>query len=95
MCSLLSALIFQHLYIYISFEKLRTQSPLFGGEYFDFWKIHTKAHLEAKGEEVWDAVENGLFVPTSVVNGVGTTKIKSPWDEDDKKKVIYNKKTIN
>lgn len=35
---------------------------------------------------MWDAVENGLFIPTSVVNRVGTPKIKSTWDEDDKKK---------
>lgn len=36
-----------------------------------------------------------MFVFTSVVNDVGTTKIKSSWDEDDKKKVFYNKKIIN
>lgn len=36
-----------------------------------------------------------MFVPTSVINGVGTTKIKSLWDEDYKKKAIYNKKSIN
>lgn len=50
--------------------------PLFFGEYFDFWKIRMKAHLEAQGEEVWDAVENDLFVPTSVVNGVGQQRLK-------------------
>lgn len=37
--------------------------PLFCGEYFDFWKICRKAYLEAQEEEVWDAVENGPFVP--------------------------------
>lgn len=65
--------------------------PLFSSEYFDFWKIHMKAHYEAQGEEVWDIVENGPFVPTSV----GTTKIKSLWNGDDKKRVIYNKNAIN
>lgn len=64
--------------------------PLFSGEYFNFQKIRMKAHLEAQGEVIWDVVENGLSVPTSVVNGVGTLKIKSSWDEDDEKKVIYN-----
>lgn len=54
-----------------------------------------KAHLETQGVEVWDAVENGLFVPTSVVNGVGTTNIKSSWTDDDKKKVLYDKKAKN
>lgn len=69
--------------------------PIFSIEYFDFWKIRMKAHLEARGEEIWNAVDNGLFVPISVVNGVGTPNIKSSWDEDDKKKVLYNKKAIN
>lgn len=69
--------------------------PLFCGEYFDFWKIRLKTHLESQGEEIWDVVQNGLFFPASVVNGVGTEKTKVSWDEDDKKKVLYNKKAIN
>ena len=54
--------------------------PFFCGEYFDFWKIRMKAHLEAQGEEIWDTVKNGLFTPVSVVNGVGTSKPKISWD---------------
>ncbi len=46
--------------------------PLFSGEYFDFWKIHMKAHLEAQGDGIQKAVVEGPFVPMSVVNGVGT-----------------------
>ncbi|KAK2454205.1 gag-protease polyprotein [Trifolium repens] len=69
--------------------------PLFSGEYFDFWKIRMKAHLEAQGDDIWKAVAEGPFVPMSVVNGVGTPKIKSSWDEDDKKKVLNDKKAIN
>src|SRR4051812_11567443 len=42
-----------------------------------------------------DVVENGSFVPPSVVIGVGTSKIKSSWNDDDKKKVIYDKKAKN
>ena len=69
--------------------------PLFCGEYFDFWKIRMKAHLEAQGEEVWDAVENGPFIPVTVINGVCSSKPKTAWDDDDKKKVLYDKKAIN
>ncbi|XP_050877803.1 uncharacterized protein LOC127081601 [Lathyrus oleraceus] len=54
-----------------------------------------KAHLEAQGEEIWDPVQNGPFVPTTVVNGVGSSKPKTSWDDDDKKKVLYDKKAIN
>src|SRR3954468_7738423 len=69
--------------------------PLFCGEYFDFWKIRLKAHIEAQGEEVWEAVQNGPFVPTTVVDGVESTKLKVSWNDDDKKKVVYDKKEIN
>ncbi|XP_050914601.1 uncharacterized protein LOC127129463 [Lathyrus oleraceus] len=40
-----------------------------------------KAHLEAQGEEIWNVVQNGPFVPTTVVNGVGSSKPKTSWDE--------------
>src|ERR1051325_7110611 len=69
--------------------------PLFCGEYFNFWKIRMKAHLEAQGEEIWDVVENGPFAPVCVVNGVGSSKPKVSWNEDDKKKVLFDKKAIN
>ncbi|CAJ2657071.1 unnamed protein product [Trifolium pratense] len=54
-----------------------------------------KAHLEAQGDDIWKAVVDGPFIPMSVVNGVGTPKIQSSWDEDDKKKVLNDKKAIN
>ena len=69
--------------------------PLFCGEYFDFWKIRMKDHLEVQGEEIWDAVENGPFSPVCIVNGIGSSKPKASWNEDDKKKFLYNKKAIN
>jgi oligoribonuclease (3'-5' exoribonuclease) len=69
--------------------------PLFNGEYFDFWKIRIKAHLEAQGNGIWKAVVKGSFVPMSVVNGVSTPKTESSWDEDDKKKILNDKKAIN
>ncbi|KAK2382430.1 rust resistance kinase Lr10 [Trifolium repens] len=54
-----------------------------------------KAHLEAQGDCIWNTVVEGPFIPMSVVNGVGTPKIQSSWDEDDKKKVLNDKKAIN
>lgn len=54
-----------------------------------------KAHLEAQGEDIWETVENGLHIPISVVNGVDTHKVKVFYDEDDKKKILNEKKTNN
>ncbi|XP_050914784.1 uncharacterized protein LOC127129688 [Lathyrus oleraceus] len=69
--------------------------PLFSGQYFDFWKIRMKAHLEAQGSDIWEAVQNGPFIPTTVVNGASSTKPQGSWDDDDKKRVLYDKKAIN
>ncbi|XP_058778997.1 uncharacterized protein LOC131652998 [Vicia villosa] len=52
------------------------KSPLFCGEYFDFWKIRMKEHLESQGKEVWKALVEGHFIPTNVVNGVGSPSPK-------------------
>ena len=30
-----------------------------------------------------------------MINGVGSSKLNTAWDEDDKKKVLYDKKAIN
>jgi len=69
--------------------------PLFSGQYFDFWKIRMKAHLEAQGSDIWEAVQNGPFITSTVVNGANSTKPQGSWDDDDKKKVLYDKKAIN
>lgn len=54
-----------------------------------------RAYLETQGDGIWDVVENDMFIPTCFVNGVDTSKIKSVWNEDDKKRVIYAKKAKN
>lgn len=65
------------------------------GEYFDFWKIRMKAHLQSQGKDVWKVVLEGPFIPTSVFNGVGTLNPEASWDEDDEKRILYDKKAIN
>jgi hypothetical protein len=69
--------------------------PCFVGEHYDFWKIRMQAFLEAQGEEIWDAVENGPFIPKTVTNNVVEIKEKASWTDDDKKKVLFDKKAKN
>lgn len=69
--------------------------PLFYGEYFVFWKIRMKAHLESQGKDVWKVVLEGPFIFTMVVNSVGTPKPEASWNRDDEKRVLYDKKAIN
>ncbi|KAK2408205.1 gag-protease polyprotein [Trifolium repens] len=37
--------------------------------------------------DVWEAIEEGPFVPTHIVDGVAKEKPKSQWTDDEKKKV--------
>lgn len=47
---------------------------------------------EAQGEDIWDAVENGPFIPTTVINNVEQVKVKGFWNNDDKKKMLFDKR---
>lgn len=69
--------------------------PCFTGDHYDFWKIRMTTYLEAQGEEIWNAVQNGPYVPTTVVNGVTGIKPQTSWDDDDRKKVLFDKKAKN
>lgn len=64
----------------------------FIGEYYDLWKIHMQMYLESQGEEIWNVVENGQFILTIVINNVEQPKVKGSWNDDDKKKMMYDKK---
>lgn len=69
--------------------------PCFTGDHYDFWKIRMTTYLEAQGEEIWGAVQNGPYVPTTTVNGVTGIKPQISWDDDDRKKVLFDKKAKN
>jgi oligoribonuclease (3'-5' exoribonuclease) len=69
--------------------------PCFTGDHYDFWKIRMTTYLEAQGEEIWGAVQNGPYVPTTTVNGVTGIKPQTSWDDDDRKKVLFDKKAKN
>ncbi|XP_073221498.1 uncharacterized protein [Cicer arietinum] len=69
--------------------------PCFIGEHYDFWKIRMQANLEAQGDGIWDAVENGHHIPTTVINNKEEIKIKNSWTDEDKRKVLFDTKAKN
>ncbi|XP_073225568.1 uncharacterized protein [Cicer arietinum] len=69
--------------------------PCFIGEHYDFWKILMQVYLEAQEDDIWDAVENGPHIPTKFINNKKETKIKNYWTDDDKRKVLFDKKAKN
>lgn len=52
--------------------------------------------LEAADVDIWDAVENGHFVPFTIFeNDIQKVEPKSEWSDDDEKKVGYNARVKN
>ena len=54
-----------------------------------------KIFIESIDLDIWDAVENGAFVPTKLEEGHVVTKPRAEWTDEDKKKVQYNAKAKN
>ncbi|XP_073222346.1 uncharacterized protein [Cicer arietinum] len=54
-----------------------------------------QAYLEAQGDDIWDAVENGPYVPKTVIDNKEETNIKASWTNDDKRKMLFDKKAKN
>lgn len=52
-------------------------------------------YLKAQGEDIRDVIENGSFVPTTIINNVEQIKVKISWNNEDKKKVLYDNKEKN
>lgn len=67
----------------------------FIGKYYDFWKFCMQAYLEAQGDDIWDAVENDPFIPATIINNAEQVKLKGSQNDDDRKKVIFDKKAKN
>lgn len=52
-------------------------------------------YLDAQREEIWDVVENVPFIPITVINNIEQAYVKGFWTNDDKKKVLFDKKAKN
>ena len=52
-----------------TYEGLATnQAPFFDGNDYVYWKTGMTAFLKCEAEEVWDAVEIGLYIPIKHVD---------------------------
>ncbi|KAK2396415.1 gag-protease polyprotein [Trifolium repens] len=72
------------------------RAPIFNGDHFDYWKSSMRIHINSFDGEVWNAIENGPFVPTNTdPNSIVTNKPMAQWTDDDKKKVNYDAKAQN
>ncbi|KAK2363148.1 cysteine-rich RECEPTOR kinase [Trifolium repens] len=64
------------------------RAPIFNGDHFDYWKSSMRIHINSFDGEVWNAIENGPFVPTITdPHGIVENKPMTQWTDDEKKKV--------
>ncbi|WJX78113.1 hypothetical protein P8452_61367 [Trifolium repens] len=72
------------------------RAPIFNGDHFDYWKSSMRIHINSFDGEVWNAIENGPFVPTITdLNGIVTNKPMAQWTDNEKKKVNHDAKAQN
>ncbi|KAK2364610.1 cysteine-rich RECEPTOR kinase [Trifolium repens] len=72
------------------------RAPIFNGDHFDYWKSSMRIHINSFDGEVWNAIENGPFVPTITdPHGIVENKPMAQWTDDEKKKVNYDAKAQN
>ena len=52
--------------------------PLFCGLNYQFWKVRMEIFMESLDKGIWDAIENGPFVPKFEKDG---SVIEKPWSQ--------------
>ena len=61
--------------------------PFFNGQKYYYWKDRMQSFLMGNHFDEWEAIEDGPFVPTYIVDGLTKEKPRCEWTNDDKKMV--------
>ena len=64
--------------------------PLFCGLNYQFWKVRWKIFMESLDKGIWDAIENGPFVPKFEKDGSVIEKPWSQWTNAESKKAKFD-----
>ena len=66
------------------------RTPLFCGVNYQFWKIRMNFFVELTDKGIWDAIENGHFIPKTKKDDVFVDKPWFEWTEPDSKKAKFH-----
>ena len=64
--------------------------PLFCGLNYQFWKVRMKIFMESLEKGIWDAIENGPFIPKFEKDGFVIEKPWSQWTDAKSKKAKFD-----
>ena len=62
--------------------------PIFNGDSYYYWKTCMQIFILAMDLDIWDAIENDLFVPKNSIRDQIIDKTRDRWSGDDKRR--YN-----
>nr|KYP56640.1 hypothetical protein KK1_002884 [Cajanus cajan] len=68
--------------------------PVFNGENYVYWKIRMRIFIEAIDIAVWNAIENGPYIPMTKDDDK-KEKHWSEWSDDEKKRAQYDYRAKN
>nr|KYP34823.1 hypothetical protein KK1_044175 [Cajanus cajan] len=69
--------------------------PIFNGENYVYWKIRMRIFIEAIDIDVWDAIENGPYIPMTKDDDGKREKHWSEWSDDERKRAQYDYRAKN
>ena len=69
--------------------------PLFEGNNYPFWKSRMQIFLQTLDYGVWDAVENGPFIPMETVNNVQVPKHFLSWTPEENRRAHFDIRARN
>lgn len=64
-----------------------TTLPPFDGGRFDLWKVKFETFIKDNDFEIWDILNNNMFITTLSINYEVINKPEFDWTEEDLKKV--------
>jgi len=68
----------------------RNRPPLFCGLNYQFWKVRAKIFVKSLDKGLWDAIENGPFIPKLEKDGVSIEKPWSQWTDVENKRAKFD-----
>ncbi|KAL5551274.1 hypothetical protein UlMin_001450 [Ulmus minor] len=72
-----------------------TRPPLFNGNNYGYWNARMTIFLQSMDYELWDVIEKGPYIPMKKCEESLVEKLKSEWDDTDKKRISINARAMN
>ena len=69
--------------------------PIFNGVGYHYWKTRMQIFIEAIDLNIWEAIEQGPYVPSIVAGSATIEKPRADWTEEERRLVQYNLKAKN